>query len=72
VDFFAAVRRVCDPDGILNPGKVLPAPGWSTGKDLRHPWERRALAARTRRRRGASPGASARGEPVSPRGPRPL
>ncbi|MFN2432930.1 MAG: FAD-binding oxidoreductase [Gemmatimonadota bacterium] len=34
--FFAAVRRVCDPAGILNPGKILPAPHWSTGRDLRH------------------------------------
>lgn len=47
-EFFAAVRRVCDPDAILNPGKILPAAGWRTGRDLRHPWERRALAAHAR------------------------
>jgi D-lactate dehydrogenase len=49
--FFGAVRAVCDPDGILNPGKVLPAPGWRTGRDLRLPWERRSRAARERWRR---------------------
>lgn len=46
VDFFNAVRRICDPDGVLNPGKIVPAPGWSTGRDLRQPRGRHGLAAR--------------------------
>ena len=55
-DFFAAVRRICDPDGVLNPGKIIPAPGWSTGSDLRHPWERRLLGRRKRGRSAAGDG----------------
>ncbi|MBA2564238.1 MAG: hypothetical protein H0V09_02290, partial [Gemmatimonadetes bacterium] len=51
-DTFQRIRDVCDPDGILNPGIVLPAPSWRTGRSLRHPWERRALAARARWRTG--------------------
>ncbi len=74
-DFFAAVRGICDPDGILNPGKILPAPGWRTGRDLRHPWERRAFAARARWRRSrrqADPGpqrGSSAGGPAESRPP---
>jgi FAD/FMN-containing dehydrogenase len=59
--FFAEVRRTCDPDGLLNPGKILPAAGWTTGSDLRHPWERRLLARRraSRASGGREPAAAA-------------
>jgi D-lactate dehydrogenase len=57
--FFAEVRRTCDPDGLLNPGKILPAAGWTTGSDLRHPWERRLLA------RGRASRASGGREPAA-------
>jgi FAD/FMN-containing dehydrogenase len=45
LDFFGDVRRICDPDGVLNPGKIVPAPGWRTGLDLRQPRGRHGLAA---------------------------
>jgi FAD/FMN-containing dehydrogenase len=48
--FFSSVQRICDPEGVLNPGAILPEPSWTTGSDLRHPWERRLMAARARRR----------------------
>jgi D-lactate dehydrogenase len=57
-EFFQSVKEICDPDGILNPGKILPAPGWSTARDLRHPWERRILA-----RAAAGRGLATAGEP---------
>jgi FAD/FMN-containing dehydrogenase len=64
-EFFAEVRRTCDPDGVLNPGKILPAPGWSTGRDLRHPWERRLLGGRRdRRSRDSAPGGARKPGPA--------
>jgi glycolate oxidase len=49
LDVFAALRRAFDPDGIANPGKVLPTPrlcGEVPGPYRAHPLERAGVADR--------------------------
>ena len=58
VELLWAVKRACDPDGILNPGKLYPPPSRPARRPSRSLWEREGGRART--------GSPSAGRPPSP------